>query len=374
MAADAQARCGSANGADKTQCYQGDLLPITRVYGAARALSVLELLAVSDKAVAADGHAYAHAIGVTAFDALPNVNASFPTCREIFQSGCYHGVIQAYFMRTGSDDSAAVRGLCAPWTVSGVYNWLRFQCTHGLGHGLTMILDHHLPLALQHCDYLADGWDRDSCYGGAFMENIMDATQPKDPMFVPHVMADLKEPHEKFKEIDSADRAYPCSILAARYQAACWMNQVSIIEYFAEGDVPVTSAGCEKAPAAYVYLCFIGLGTDFNGHTVGNDDSTLAMCARTSARGQPWCYVGVAKNLVEVGAQHERGLGFCRRVPGRVAKQRCYEGVGEEISSISEAPADRERMCGGAEREYLDACRYGARLLLDRPPELPPQP
>ena len=365
-------QCGKLAAAQKTPCYESELVPVVRHFGASRALSVLERLVPQDPDVASEGHAYAHAIGVTAFDAQPDVQATFPACREIFQSGCYHGVIQAYFMRAASDDSAAVRGVCAPWTVPNVYGWLRFQCTHGLGHGLTMMFDHHLPTALQRCDFLSDGWDRDSCYGGAFMENIMDATQPKDPMFMQHAMTTTRVPGPKFKQIDRTDLAYPCSVLDARYQSSCWVNQVSIIEYFAKGDLRITSDGCERAPAAFVHLCFIGLGTDLNGYTIGNNDSTLAMCGRASERGREWCYVGVAKNIVEVGAQHEKGLVFCRRVPGKVAKQRCYEGVGEEIASISEVSADRERMCAPADAGFLEACRFGARLLIDRPPGLPP--
>jgi hypothetical protein len=371
MAARAYQRCGKLADAQKTPCYEGELVPVVQRFGASRALTVLELLAPQDSDVASEGHAYAHAIGVTAFDAHPEIQTSFPACREIFQSGCYHGVIQAYFMRAASDDSDAVRGVCAPWVVPNVYGWLRFQCTHGLGHGLTMMFDHHLPTALRRCDFLSDSWDRDSCYGGAFMENIMDATQPKDPMFMRHAMT-TRVPGPKFKQIDQKDLAYPCSVLAARYQSSCWVNQVSIIEYFAKGNVKTTSDGCERAPAAYVHLCFIGLGTDLNGYTLGNNDSTLAMCGRASERGRPWCYVGVAKNIVEVGAQHEKGLAFCRRVPGQAARQRCYEGVGEEIASISEVSADRERMCAPTEKGFLAACRFGARLLIDRPPDLPP--
>ena len=157
-----------------------------------------------------------------------------------------------------------------------------------------------------------------------------------------HEMPGMRPPREKFKQIDRADFAYPCSILADRYQESCWVNQVSVIEYFVDWNVVKASDACEKAPAKYVHHCFVGLGTDLNGQTLGRDDSTLALCAQTSIRGQPWCYVGAAKNIVEVGAEYQKGLAFCRRVPGSVANMRCYEGIGEEIASIS-AARDRPR-------------------------------
>ena len=39
-----------------------------------------------------------------------------------------------------------------------------------------MIYAHNLPKALAGCDLLSDDWDKRSCYGGAFMENIVNVT------------------------------------------------------------------------------------------------------------------------------------------------------------------------------------------------------
>ncbi len=365
-------RCAKQESGDKSACYESDLLPLAATRGATAALAVLERLAALDPEVKRTAHAYAHAIGVSTYDAAPDVKRSFPTCREIFQSGCYHGVIQAYFMRAGTDDSGAVRGLCAPWTQDGVYGWLRFQCTHGLGHGLTMLVDHDLPGALERCDALNDDWDRESCYGGAFMENVMDATQPHEPLLAGHSHAMHKAAGTRFKEIDPADPAYPCSILAQRYLLSCWENQVSIILHLTGGNVARSSAGCERAPAAYVRWCFIGLGTDINGRSVSNVDTALVLCDSTARQWRAWCYVGVAKNLIEEGAQSKSGMAFCRLVRGRTEKMRCYEAVGEEIASVSERRSDREAMCADSEAEYEEACRFGARLMVDRPASLPP--
>jgi len=66
---------------------------------------------------AASGYVYAHAIGMHAFDADKNVERTFSSCTDAFQSGCYHGVIEAYFAKLGEGGlgigATAVRAVVA---------------------------------------------------------------------------------------------------------------------------------------------------------------------------------------------------------------------------------------------------------------------
>jgi hypothetical protein len=356
-------KCSGSPEATKHSCYEAQLLPVATARGPKAALAELQQLTTLDHEVLVTGHEFAHAIGIAAYDAHPDVKTTFPQCSEIFQSGCYHGVIQAFFLRAGTDDSNAVRAICAPWTVKDVYGWLRFQCVHGLGHGLTMRFDHDLPAALLKCDLLLERWDRDSCYGGAFMENIMDATQPPVAMAMADMPGMTHDPAKpKYKQIDRSDPAYPCSQLPARYQESCWTNQVSVLFYLNDGDVGRTAKGCDHAPAQYVHWCFLGLGTDINGRTLRNGPAALALCDKASIVGRPWCYAGVAKNRVEDNAKFESGMEFCQLVASHDGKLRCYEAVGEEVASLSPVTAERERMCRPAEPKYVDACLFGARV------------
>src|SRR3989442_12919190 len=82
-----------------------------------------------------------------------------------------------------------------------------------MGHGLTMFRGHDLPQALTDCDLLSDGWDRESCYGGAFMENVINVTSPHHPATE---LAAHRHHHmamSPFKAIDPAAPPYPCSIV-----------------------------------------------------------------------------------------------------------------------------------------------------------------
>src|SRR5690242_3305658 len=180
LADSAQAVCGGVSGDAQSDCYDRFLLAAVRAHGVRTALGTLSVLAAHDAQLRADGHVFAHAIGIAAGRAaVDNVAGAFTSCTVIFQSGCYHGVIQAYFERVSRVDTASVNALCAAYALPGADQWLRFQCVHGMGHGLTMYYDHDLPRALTGCDLLRVEWDRESCYGGAFMENVVHATSPQ---------------------------------------------------------------------------------------------------------------------------------------------------------------------------------------------------
>lgn len=357
--------CSQIQG-DKIPCYEKHLIPLVDLGGPKLAMGTLMQVANGDRDVRGFGHVYAHAIGIHAFEADKNVERTFSSCTDAFQSGCYHGVIEAYFANSGKVDSASVRDLCKPWSQTGVYGWLRFQCVHGLGHGLTMHYEHNLVNALTGCDLLADAWDRDSCYGGAFMENVIDATEPHHGM--PGM--DMPEEARSFKQIDKADYNYPCTILPERYLTSCYQNQVSIIMYFDDHKMPAVARDCMKVPEAYRYMCFTGFGTDINSFVVGDHQKAIELCANAPERYREWCIIGVAKNIIDVSAKTADGVSFCQKVHEHHLKSRCYEAVGEESLTLEQRPEVRETFCAVSEPGYIEACRFGARLTTVPPPGL----
>ncbi len=58
------------------------------------------------------------------------------------------------------------------------------------------------------CDALTDRWERRSCYGGVFMQNVMVLSGSK------HLRPD--------------DPLYPCADLADRYRAMCYEKQAGL--------------------------------------------------------------------------------------------------------------------------------------------------
>ena len=371
--------CGNKQRQDKYACYETALLHIVTTAGLATAMDVLSVVGALDEDVQRDGHVYAHAIGITGFQSDPDVRKTFVRCSELFQSGCYHGVIQAYLDHVLDPllvgDSGRINALCRAYRTEGGSRWLLFQCVHALGHGLTSFYAHDLPRALLGCDLLADEWDRHSCYGGAFMENVVHAIHPHHP--APHAqhvaLAEHRRrvPHSDFVPIKAGDPLHPCSMLHDRYLMDCYLMQTSIILYLNHGDMADAARTCDGAPEAMRVACYQSLGRDISSYSLQQPDESIRMCSLGNPDYQPWCYVGLVKNFIDVTSKPESGLNFCPRVSGPANQMKCYEAVGEEIWALTANEAQRASLCGKTQGDLYEACRYGARLRQEPPASVP---
>src|SRR5881409_1674242 len=99
-----------------------------------------------------------------------------------------------------------------------------------------MYYGHDLPRALGTCDSLAGASQKESCYSGAFMESIVNATAPHHPA---SELAAGMHHHiaVTFRALDPADPLYPCSIMASRYLYACYLVQTAAILQLNNGDI-----------------------------------------------------------------------------------------------------------------------------------------
>jgi len=379
----ALAQCRHLDGVDRQSCYEDYFVALSDSGRVTLALGALDALADRDGRVKADGHVYTHVIGIKAWTPGRDVATVFASCNGLFQSGCYHGVIQAYLTSDGGVDSTEVAGLCDQVEGSNQNRWLRFQCVHGIGHGLEMIWNWDLLRALQGCDWLTTGWDRQSCYGGAFMENAV-ASMPNGHHASARVLADqggeadhsghsehLDPAAITFKMRDSADALYPCSIVAARYWSACYMLQGGMILQRQGYDFDRAGAECDKAPNGVRQFCYLSMGTMASGMTVQNTRQTIRLCVSGHPDYRPWCFIGAVKNFIDVTADPNDGIAFCRAVPPGKDKRQCYVAVGEQIAVLHGDAPNREKACARTPREGREECRYGAGLLATPPPGLP---
>lgn len=379
--ADALARpaveaCSGLDDQGRQDCYQERLLAKLAESGVRPALDLLEDIAAADVNVEREAHVYTHAIGITAYESDRPVAEVFSECTELFQSGCYHGVIQAHFMASGSPDAETVTSLCEPFKDSPDDRFLLFQCLHGLGHGLTMFYGHHLPRALEDCDFLPDNWDRESCYGGAFMENIVAAVSPhhvatelaRDARDTAqhdehsHEMAMAVEDLEPFEPLRADDPHYPCSTLDRRYLTACYLMQTSVMLHHNGGDFGQVAEDCARAPEDWRKTCFQSMGRDVSAYTLQDHGDGLRACGRAPEAYREWCYVGLVKNFVDLTAETADGFEFCTKVEDEF-KPRCNEALGEQIGTLFGSEAARREACAQAESDALiQACFYGARV------------
>ncbi len=384
IAEQAYRQCGQLALDPKEKCYERILLTLVGQDQVHLAMGSLLLIGARDVDVSHFSHQYAHAIGIAAYSPDKEVGTVFRKCTEVYQSGCYHGVIQAYFMSLPQVETKDVEALCTDFTQSGADQWLRFQCVHGMGHGLTMVYDHDLPRALKGCDLLNKSWDRESCYGGAFMENVVGTTMPHHHAMAAgtqHAEQMAEHDHEgmqmdmpmapKFKPRDPKDPYYPCSIVEAKHLEACYGMQTSIMLEMNGRNFGATAKTCDGAPPALRYTCYQSLGTNISGETTGDNGRALQLCSLGNPRYQPWCILGVVKNRIDVTAQAADGFAFCREVPSEPNRKKCYQAVGEEVAVLKNADSDREKLCAQSEPAFTEECRFGARLTNKAPAGLP---
>ena len=383
-AAALRSRCGPLRDDRARDCYDQALLAVLAERGVAPAMGVLERLGELDPGVRRDGHLFSHSIGLAALPEPAQVGATFSQCTEIFQSGCYHGVIQAYFARlTEAGDAAgvgaeAVNAVCADYRGRADSRWIFFQCAHGMGHGLTLFHGYHLPMALAGCDLLSDAWERDSCWGGAFMENVVNATSPHHGTGRPQVEAaagaapaDEHAGHamahdhgamagEPWKALDRDDPLYPCNALDARYQPSCYLMQTSPILYFNGGDFAAAARACDSAPVVHRAACYQSLGRDASAYSQQDHQRAMRLCANGDPQYRSWCHVGYAKNLVDLTARPADGLDYCRVLDDPAMKSACYAAIGEQTWVLADDPQRRRAWCAEAEPAYRGACMRAA--------------
>ena len=370
-------RCRRGTPAAGQACYQEAFLAALREKGAGSAVALLDSVAALDENVKRDGHVYAHAIGINAFTTPGEVGKTFAACTPGYQSGCYHGVIQGYFADAqrrspGGLTDETVNALCGAYRGSAGDPWLLSQCSHGVGHGLVIYHGYHLPRALRSCDGVRDATERESCYGGAFMENIVKAIHPQhSALALQHGEGEGHHAHHtghaagadsagSFKALDPADLLYPCSAVEEKYWAGCYSIQTAAILHHTRGSIARTAQACDRAPETMRRACHMSLGRDISGIALRDPRETVRMCSQVAATAQPWCHTGVVRDLVNFAARAEDGLAYCRVVPGEESKRECYRAVGRDMGALRYDPARREEVCRGAEEGYVEVCRAAA--------------
>jgi hypothetical protein len=380
----------------REECREAAVVRIAEERGIAPAMEVVARLGATD----AEGHGLTHLVGIRGYRGEATVGESFAACTPIHQSGCYHGVIQAYFneLRQLHGPSALTTerldAVCAPYRGSQGDQWQRFQCLHGMGHGVMLVHDNHLPRALGGCDLLSDRWEREVCYGGAFMENVMTVIAPHhahvgealagDAAHDQHADPDGDDHHdhhahhhhhdhgdpsgqdhaataEPFPAIDPDDLHYPCSVLDDRYQMACYDMQTATMLHLLDRDVAATAAACREAPDTTLRaVCHRSLGRDINAMTDGTHDRSAALCALAAPGDRSSCHTGVVKNVIDVTADAGSGLAYCALVPDGAESQACYRAIGEQTAFLMADIAERQRFCAALDGRYRTVCLEGA--------------
>ena len=272
------------SGVDWTRVTEHDL-NVASVFLTARdrglraALDTMERLAIQDPMVRAQGHQLAHGVARYAMEKRRDL-ALIGECTPQFQSGCFHGVMEGYFLQGGTIDSASVANVCAG---RGARGFERMECWHGLGHGLMVHHAGDFRQALSLCDALEAAQPRRECQDGIFMERAIRAIgatpiNAGDGPGIGHAHgAEGHGGHESHsaamppaqpqggigritaKLAGERERAQLCSGLESGQEPSCWAYQALVLLWKNWMNPPTALRGCDAAPAGAVAQLLPGI-------------------------------------------------------------------------------------------------------------------
>ncbi len=361
----------SPTGVDWTRVTDRDLaiaelFVIARRQGATQALRALESLASADSTFRDMGHVVAHALGRFVVARRDGDPAVYADCREVFQAGCNHGVMEGYFaspraLQADAVTPGALDSLCARITRPAAARLVTLECAHGMGHGLLARYEGNVSQALGACDHLMQREARDECHDGVFMENAVRATTTADMRVGDAAVKAGAASREQKPLVRRGDVAYPCSEVAEEYRASCWKYQAVIIVEETRGDQPRTLDACARAPAAYQDECYFGVGKQSSGWW--EDQRRVAeLCERVPAAQRPSCIAGAVESYLDEMWTVDRAMSFCGSVPAD-SKAICYQTIGSRLALMRTDYASIESDCRRAERGFAQACTKGVALV-----------
>ncbi len=339
-----------------------ELFVTARSEGIGAALAQLERRAAGDTVMRDMGHVIAHALGRFIVGRRSGDPAVYAECREVFQAGCNHGVMEAYFAsaRAARPDAVtppALDSLCDRITRPGAAKLVALECAHGMGHGLIVRYRGDVHAALAGCDHLTNAYARRECHDGVFMENAVRATSSADMRVgTAAVEAGAAARHQP-PLARRGDPSFPCSGIDERYRDACWTYQPIIALEEAGGDQRRLIAACEEAPPLSRDDCFFGIGKQATGWW--QDEKRVArLCESIAVPGDSACVAGAADSYLDEMWTADRAMIFCGAVAA-ARKDACYETVGSRLALMRTDAATVERECARAGGDFVRSCLRG---------------
>jgi len=240
---------------------KGVMKEVLHIAGAERTMNEL-LVDAEEGATQRDCHQQAHQLGHSAFEMFGAT--VFEKGDFSCHSGFYHGAMEAFITESGTENlSERIDTLCANFDTS----FGEFECLHGVGHGVMAYESYSLPAALDACASLKDEYSQRSCYGGAFMENIVTG-QGLGAV-----------PGHQTKWL-SDDPHFPCNAVSKEYlvQYECYQMQTSRMLTISGYNFDTVRDECLQAPENMKNVCFVSLGRDIAGVTLRDPQKMKTMC------------------------------------------------------------------------------------------------
>jgi hypothetical protein len=263
-------------------CYQRGFRAIVDAQDPGVALDELDALYKTDDYVRRACHPLAHEIGHLAYAKYHSVTTAEGYARETCWSGYHHGLMESYISQFNDRQlRSRMNGICTQ-DASHPYSLAYYNCWHGLGHGLTIRFQQDIFHALRFCNAIGHSWERESCYSGVFMQNIVANGSGM------HKAVDLKP----------SDPIYPCDAVTKEQKPSCYLMQTSYVLQVKNWNLPVAFRICDRVEAGFVGTCYRSMGRDISGAALLDPAKVVAQCNEGANAHRAECIAGAAANAV----------------------------------------------------------------------------
>ena len=316
----------SGDSASDYACYQKRYQALVQDSGVDAAFTELKDEYENNSFVKGNCHQLTHVIGRAAAGIYgEDIATTYSHGDNFCWSGYYHGAMEDAVAKIGPEkilDEANT--ICADLNGHQRQSFYHYNCAHGLGHGFMEIQDHELFDSLRTCDTLTDDWERTTCYGGVFMENIIAQESGS------YTSKYLKADHP----------LYPCTDVEYQYKNECYKVQTSYALHTTTGgnDWLKVFDLCSTVEDDFRGTCYQSLGRDISGLRISDVSIYKDICMLgPDDEARVNCTLGVAKDLIAYYNSDVQAKALCETFdePNNAAfRNLCLETVEERYKQF----------------------------------------
>ncbi len=254
----------------------------------------------TDTFVVAQCHPLTHVIGRQAVKLYPTVSKAYQHGDSFCWSGYYHGVLEGIVKNIGQENlPKKMDTICADIPGKATYNFDYYNCVHGLGHGIMELDGDDVFSSLTQCDNLTGDWEKQSCYSGTFMENVIvfgrDGSSPG---------------------LKAEDPIYPCTAVDSKYKFQCYLGQTSFVLSQNGGNFKATFGVCAGVEPAFREVCGQSIGRDAANYANHDAAQTKTTCdLATFPQDKTNCVIGAVKEFISYHHAITQANAYCNILP-----------------------------------------------------------
>jgi hypothetical protein len=289
---------------EQITCFAALLQSLTHREGSKKAIQTLRVLSIQDSFVRRNCHRLAHQIGEAAIDRYKDLGVVFAQGDPFCDSGYYHGAIE--YSAKGQKEFH-IRQYCQTFAPTDHPTDLHNHCIHGTGHAAMIFTNLDLSAALHLCDTYPQVWERDSCYNGAFMEQVIVEMERRQK----------NEPVEQVPTYTDTSAPLDCTQYNFHQKRQCYLSVLFFTLHVSGFDTDAVINTCEKIEPDFKNKCFQDVGRLIAIRSNLQTNSIITRCLKTKAfTAQENCFIGVVKFiLLNHDTTGNMALKFCHDIP-----------------------------------------------------------